>query len=51
MILFYLLLAALAALILVVLLRTAAFKPQAQPAETPEALDFDGQAAIDALNA
>lgn len=49
MILFYLLLAALAALILVVLLRTAAFKPKAQPAETPEALDFDGQAAIDAL--
>ena len=49
MILFYLLLAALAALILVVLLRTAAFKPKAQPTETPEALDFDGQAAIDAL--
>ena len=49
MILFYLLLAALAALILVVLLRTAAFKPKAQPAETPEALDYDGQAAIDAL--
>ncbi len=49
MILFYLLLAALAALVLVVLLRTAAFKPKAQPAETPEALDYDGQAAIDAL--
>ena len=49
MILFYILLAALAALILVVLLRTAAFKPKAQPADTPEALDFDGQAAIDAL--
>ena len=49
MILFYLLLAALAALVLVVLLRTAAFKPKAQPADTPEALDYDGQAAIEAL--
>ena len=49
MILFYLLLAALAALILVVLLRTAAFKPKAQPADTPEALDYDAPAAVDAL--
>ena len=49
MILFYILLAALAALILVVLLRTAAFKPKAQPADTPEALDYDAPAAVDAL--
>ena len=49
MILFYLLLAALAALVLVVLLRTAAFKPKARPADTPEALDYDAPAAVDAL--
>ena len=49
MILFYLLLAALAALIWVVLLRTAAFKPKARPADTPEALDYDAPAAVDAL--
>ena len=49
MILFYILLAALAALILVVLLRTAAFKPKARPADTPEALDYDAPAAVDAL--
>lgn len=49
MLLFYLLLAALAVLVLVVLLRTAAFKPKAQPAETPESLAFDGQAAVEAL--
>lgn len=49
MILFYLLLAALATLILVVLIRTAAFRPRPQPTETPEALDYDAPAAIDAL--
>ena len=49
MILFYILLATLAALVLVVLLRTAAFKPKARPADTPEALDYDAPAAVDAL--
>ena len=49
MILFYLLLAALATLILVVLIRTAAFRPRPQPTETPEALDYDAPAAIEAL--
>ena len=49
MILFYLLLAALAALVLVVLLRTAAFRPRPQSAETPEALNYDAPAAIEAL--
>ena len=45
----YILLTLLAALLLVILVRTAAFKPKEQPAETPEKLEFDGEAAIDAL--
>lgn len=49
MIVFYILLAALVALLLVVLIRTAAFKPKAQPSDAPEALEYDGQAAVDAL--
>lgn len=49
MILLYLLLAVLAALVLVVLLRTAAFRPKPQSTDTPETLAYDGQAAVDAL--
>lgn len=49
MMIVYILLALLAALLLVILVRTAAFKPKEQPVEEPEKLEFDGEAAIDAL--
>lgn len=51
MIVVYVLLAALAALLLVILLRTAAFKPKAQAQEMPETVSFDGEAAVDSLGA
>ena len=45
----YVLLAALAVLLAVILVRTAAFKPKVQPVSHSESVEFDRQAAIDAL--
>ena len=45
----YIILAALAVLVLVVLARTLAFKPGEQKEEKPEQPDYDARAAVDAL--
>ncbi len=45
----YILLAALAVLVLVILARTLAFKPREQETQAPEALDYDSRAAVEAL--
>ena len=47
--LWYLILAAAAVFVTVVLVRTAKFTPKPQPAAEPEPLDFDKDAAVDAL--
>lgn len=49
MALLYIILAVLAILVLVVLARTLAFKPGEQKEEKPEQLDYDAQAAVEAL--